>query len=223
MKLRVVGDLECLHCGYNLRGLIGPGVMCPECQSLNDLRDATPWRNRLHPAGLTNHIPNRVSDVMTAAFLIMPIGGFKVSSWVTGPVLLESTSFTIALMLVTCFWFNRATRFLQAWTRPAAAIQVLIALHVGILLAALALMLFLSALMKDIAWGGVWFADLGWAPPLVLAGLSTLLFTRAHRMVSRSRRTGIYRIETQQYRLPVEEVPEFHVAPEGNSAAQLII
>ena len=29
-------DLYCLHCGYNLRGLSGNSIRCPECGNLND-------------------------------------------------------------------------------------------------------------------------------------------------------------------------------------------
>ena len=33
----IVGELYCLTCGYNLRGLSGDPVRCPECGELNDL------------------------------------------------------------------------------------------------------------------------------------------------------------------------------------------
>ena len=33
-------DIYCLHCGYNLRGLAGDPVCCPECGNLNDLGTA---------------------------------------------------------------------------------------------------------------------------------------------------------------------------------------
>ncbi|MEM6259116.1 MAG: hypothetical protein AAGI37_12450 [Planctomycetota bacterium] len=36
-------DLPCLHCDYNLRGLDGPQVTCPECGQNNDLTDAYQW------------------------------------------------------------------------------------------------------------------------------------------------------------------------------------
>lgn len=39
------GDLPCLKCGKNLRGLIGQKVGCPECGHLNDLADPHQWEN----------------------------------------------------------------------------------------------------------------------------------------------------------------------------------
>lgn len=36
----IIADLFCLTCGYNLRGLFGDPVRCPECGSTNDLGSA---------------------------------------------------------------------------------------------------------------------------------------------------------------------------------------
>ena len=43
----VFRDLHCLHCGYNLRRQTGPQITCPECGSVNDLRDPKQWRPQL--------------------------------------------------------------------------------------------------------------------------------------------------------------------------------
>lgn len=32
-------DIFCLHCGYNLRGLPGDPIQCPECGGRSELRD----------------------------------------------------------------------------------------------------------------------------------------------------------------------------------------
>jgi len=74
----LVGELPCLGCTYNLRGLVGPDVRCPECGQLNDLRLPELWRVKTLPLGvrIREHWP------MLATFLsILPIVGLLLGGW----------------------------------------------------------------------------------------------------------------------------------------------
>ncbi len=48
----LIRDIPCLACKYNLRGLVGPIVLCPECGHGNDLRRPDQWQTKELPRGV---------------------------------------------------------------------------------------------------------------------------------------------------------------------------
>lgn len=53
-------DISCLTCGYNLRGLSGDPVRCPECGELSRIEDARV------PAAMVQHVLYRMETAPTA-------------------------------------------------------------------------------------------------------------------------------------------------------------
>ncbi|QDU34080.1 hypothetical protein KS4_21420 [Poriferisphaera corsica] len=71
------GDLPCLGCGYNLRGLIGPVVQCPECGNGNDLRNPEPWKEVELPLGVKQreHWPALAPGLSLMVAVVVLIAG----------------------------------------------------------------------------------------------------------------------------------------------------
>lgn len=124
----IVGELPCLRCGYNLRGLVGPVLRCPECAHANDLRDPTPWRAKALPVGVRQrqHWP---ASAVLLSFPTLPVIFVGVITWITQPVNgAIVTIFGIPLLVV---WIITCVRWVKSCQHPLWSVVVLLALHVA--------------------------------------------------------------------------------------------
>lgn len=115
----VVGDLPCLECGYCLRGLVGPVIMCPECGEPNNLRNSLPWELRL----LMKMDDRRGASVQAAA--MTSVGVLLLAAFVWAMIVLDWLSpmwiafFILALLAVAARWVNQIRR----WRREAESLR----------------------------------------------------------------------------------------------------
>ena len=187
------GDLPCLECEYNLRGLVGPLVRCPECGHANNLRDPAPWKMKQLPIGVRQraHWPASAALVSFWFFPVILLMLRIDSGW---GLLISDALLLVGLSII---WLRLCVRWVRSCHAPAWAVVRLAAVHLA-------------------AWG--WIAGVaGCTGGLALAdaegifwvlGLSALLpfsaltFVWLHRSLKRGEDKRTYRVDWQHWRLP---------------------
>ena len=180
----LTGDLPCLECGYNLRGLVGPIVQCPECGRHNDLRHSDAWQTKQLPLGVRTrqHWP---ATSVALSFLVVsftPVALFAPLGWI------PSLFFTI-LWLWTCVRWVRSARD-KAWS-----IGMLMATHVAVWsfgVGMLACVIFFTEKRLVSAVPAI---------GLVLLGLLGTLWII--RTIDRADRSGQFRQDWRTWRIPI--------------------
>ncbi|MFA9476765.1 hypothetical protein ACERK3_00525 [Phycisphaerales bacterium AB-hyl4] len=196
------GDLPCLGCQYNLRGLVGPTVKCPECGHLNDLRDPTPWRTKKLPTGelVREHWPASAALASFAVMVTLPV-----MLVTTGTALLRN-AFPIvglialaAFVLIVTWWMLSCIRWLRSCSWGLWGWSILMGTHLamwGTLVGAVGCFAF--------------FADprgmLVTSPLLavvLIASVTGLFWLRS--LIRRADRTGQFRSDWRKWQLPTGE------------------
>ncbi len=181
----LVGDLPCLGCGYNLRGLAGPVVMCPECGHANDLQDPTPWRVQQLPVGVIDrqHWP------ASAVALSFPL--FLLGVWSIGATFVHQGFAVVAagfFAVVAFFWGRECWKWVRSCRNTAWAVAVLLLLHV-------------ATWLVFVGIAGVWLIIenrlTGWLAILAFTIGAAGMYATAHLL-----RRGEYRQEARNWRLP---------------------
>lgn len=120
-------DLYCLTCGYNLRGLFGDPVRCPECGSDNDLGTV------LIPAGLIRDALARMESAPTGC-----IAAFVAAATIVG-LLLLGAGLTLAfvgpaLLACACGWWFGYRRMKTGYENTPGWRGILLDFHLTTLL-----------------------------------------------------------------------------------------
>ena len=198
----ISGDLPCLMDGYNLRGLVGPVVRCPECGGLNDLRDPAPWRKQDLELGVKQreHWPAGSAFIaFVLAVITYALGG---AIWERGwfnELIIPLGVFTAGVGL----WVWQLRKFIRSARAIGWAVVVLTATHAGTLLTLLGLVssMYLVATQFDpSAQDERWIA---WA----FAGLTPVgfgLFAWVKWTLRAHDNAESFRVDWQRYSLPVE-------------------
>ncbi len=109
-KWKVYGDWPCFKCRYNLKGLQGPEVTCPECGQNNDLRRFPLWKKTASPQAIAWLVDVGwclLISIVFVCFLLCGLGSLLVGQWVATIVCLS-----IAFILLV-FWFRNARLWLS--------------------------------------------------------------------------------------------------------------
>jgi len=173
----ITGDLPCLGCEYNLRGLVGPVVTCPECARENDLRDPEAWKAK------QNEDPSHMPVIAATMFVL--------ASYMFATSILPRVGLVMTLLRYTfgaCFavvWFQRCSRWLTACRCRRWGVLVLATHHAGMLLAVLSLWGMMKLLIHALAP----LDDATWALAL-LAPVAATVFWIGRRMVKRGGMRG---------------------------------
>lgn len=200
----LTGDLPCLNDGYNLRGLVGPIVRCPECGHHNDLRDPSPWRQKDLPLGVRQreHWPASAAGcgllILFAAMLAPALGlTFGMLGWGVG-----------GLLVLGCIvvWFVKCRRFIRSARSTRWAVLLLIATHLAPALTfagMLGWIVLLAAITDPYS--------LYSKPPAIGFGLllpvGLLMFWRIKVHLKRQDSHAAFRTDWRNYRIPTQTAP----------------
>ncbi len=155
-------DVACPACDYNLRGLVGAVVNCPECGHECDVvqlltrRWDKPWY----------HAPRYSTVCLPAGWLliciaVLPLGLAVIRQRFGG--LLFATLFTASLVMGWAFVMDRAWRVFhdpRGWWVPALAHGVLVLLIAGLAGVAVCVVCMLIAFIDSDPWTATGFAVL---------------------------------------------------------------
>jgi hypothetical protein len=120
-------DLYCLTCGYNLRGLVGDPIRCPECGAANDLGTA------LIPAARIREALERMETAPTGCVAAAVIAATVVAS----RLLTAAPAFAVScglLYLCGCGWWLGYAKMKAGYADQPGWRRVLLDFHLTTLL-----------------------------------------------------------------------------------------
>ncbi len=162
-KWKVYGDWPCFKCLYNLKGLQGPEVTCPECGQNNDLRRLPLWEKAASP-GAVGRIRD-LSSIFTSIFIVVFMSA-SLSNAIDG-----AWGWVLISVGLTLFVFWLWTRQIRRWlgllkNRAWGCFLILIA-HISLYFA---LSIQGLTLYDEIGW------DVAWFIPSCLIGAAGLMW-----------------------------------------------
>jgi len=193
----LVGDLPCLGCEYNLRGLVGPMVACPECGHHNDLRNSTAWRLRKLPLGEQERQHWPAYSVLISLLMVM---GFLMTAHGRGWVPATVTT----LVLFAC-WAIICVRWVRSCKRNMWAITILLLVH-GSSWSLIISLIFLPR-FRQISQFSFTMAVIG----LVL-GIAGIIITS--KLIKRGEIKAQFRHDWKQWHVPTSD-PGVNISPTG--------
>ncbi|MEO1235923.1 MAG: hypothetical protein AAFX76_03955 [Planctomycetota bacterium] len=198
----LTGDLPCLGDGYNLRGLVGPLVKCPECGHVNDLRDPTPWQKQDLPLGVRQreHWPASAAGAgfLVPFFACLTLIGVSAWSWLGLAVGVG------VLLLWVGVWINLCRKFIRSARSPRWGLLVLVVTHLatGATLVGLISLIYMAIALQDpTLYPGASFAAL--APLCLLAPIGFLAFLWLKQTLRQRDNNVTFRVDWKNYRIPV--------------------
>lgn len=189
----LTGDLPCLGCQYNMRGLVGPMVQCPECGHTNDLTRPELWEATELPLG----VRERQHWPATAGFVslgVLATGGFTAgavaSSGLISPLFMIAFSFFCGAMLL---WLWNCRKFVNSCTNPWWGIKIIVGVHIG---------------TWCMLWAGGFMFYPEWDMVTTLIGkmlptaVGVLAFWWTRQQLERGEDEAAYRLDWRKWRLP---------------------
>lgn len=192
-------DLPCLGCQYNLRGLVGPIVACPECGHHNDLRQAHLWNIKKIPTGvrIREHWPtSAVVWSLMAPFSYL--GAHCVFTSIFGVAGIFALFAGVVIVVWFCIWMAYCIKWINHCNHKAWAVTLLLLLHVctwGFLAAPV-----LAAYYADGSGNLEWSFFL-----LIPLAVGLILIIRS--AIHRADREGQFRGDWKAWRVPVAAEP----------------
>ena len=124
---RLVDDLLCLGCEYNLWGMTGPIVICPECGRKNDLTDPTPWA----PPAIRSKLRFGLLGTIVASFLGAPSAVLLVVTLFAGP---DGDGWLTApfAAVMTIVWLVCCRAWIQRYGNRIHGAVVLVGAHLSV-------------------------------------------------------------------------------------------
>ncbi len=181
------GDLPCLGCDYNMRGLVGPLVRCPECGRVNDLRQPDAWRDRELPLGV------RERDHWPATAVMWSLGCVFFGLMTAGMAMAGSWPFIPGVLLLAVLtgwgWVCRA--WLRSVRESSWGLFVIVATHA----CAWAI---LGGVILTAVTGEVWWVVIS---PLGAAGLGLM-----RGVIRRADGAGQFRQDWRRWQVPVGDL-----------------
>ncbi len=123
------GDLYCVECGYNLRGLTGELLRCPECGTNNPLVDLAPAAGAIQQhirrmeRSLNAAVALTTLSIVPLTVLLLLSRSYSLRTIASTPAIIIPLGVLAALLLVcwlTCMaQFRRLTLCSRAWLRSA--------------------------------------------------------------------------------------------------------
>ena len=200
----LTGDLPCLGDGYNLHGLVGPIVKCPECGHLNDLRDPSPWEKQDLPLGVRKREHWPASAVLYS--LLVPIAFFFAGYLIILLAYLGLLAGAILVLGAIFVWGNHCQKFIRSARSSRWAIVILVGTHLGagfvvVGIISIALLVeslstvYQSAVSTRVAVGMVLLLPIGLG-----------IFAWLKLQLIRHDNATAFRVDWQSYRVPVGNV-----------------
>ncbi|QQE12138.1 hypothetical protein JD969_01285 [Planctomycetota bacterium] len=143
----ITDDLHCLGegCNYNIRGLVGPHVKCPECGKINNLKNPAPWKEKTLPLGVKQreHWPAMAPASSFVLIFFLSLSIASIYSWTSDFITNNFANFTLSLfsvqvllpLIITISTLVAWLYFCTSWLRSAnwskRAYGILIRTHLG--------------------------------------------------------------------------------------------
>lgn len=202
----ITGDLPCLGCGHNLRGLTGPDAICPECGHHNDLQNAEPWRLQLEQLGVRERMHWPSEAVIVATFGVGVAGLVTVLALRRELVSLQGACALGLLGLLLAMWIKSARQWVRSCVNQWIALLILAVLHVGAWATLVATLGVVIALI---------IASMHFSPPpfelVTVVAVSGVIGTSClfgvNRVLQRGEKCGFYRDSPGNFRLPLGRTP----------------
>ncbi len=177
MQWLIHGDLNCLSCQYNMRGLVGPIVVCPECGSKNDLTDDQPWKSKALPLGIKvrEHWPAHAT-LLGVLLLIMGLPAMLIVFSIR--TINIGTFVTTAVVLVCALgWAHSCRKWIRSCRNQVWATMILIVLFFSSLAFGFGVV---GSSFIIFSWNVERFSIVWWVVPIVVgtAGVSGLYWAR---------------------------------------------
>lgn len=187
------GNLSCLGCQYNMRGLVGPNVQCPECGHVNDLTKPELWETTELPLG----VRERQHWPATAAFLSL----FVLIATVAcvqilielGPIAVGSLIAFLVFLGFAIAWLWNCRRFTKSCMNPMWGVKILIGVHTG---------------TWCLLWAGVFvFAPFNEITTVIFAKflpaiIGVVAFFWTKYQITRGEDEAAYRVDWRKWRIP---------------------
>lgn len=208
----LTGDLPCLGDAYNLRGLVGPIVKCPECGHLNDLRDPSPWRKQDLPLGITQREHWPASAAL--CFLLIPIAIFFCSGFVLAMEwgILGLLPAILVVLTTIGIWANQCRKFIASARSRRWAFTILAGTHFApalTLFGLVGILLLIESLNNVQPTASTEFA----AGMIVALPIGLVMFAWLKMQLKQHDNAAVFRVGWQNYRVPT-------AAPDHDSAGQ---
>lgn len=126
-------NIYCLSCGYNLRGLSGDPIRCPECGELNNLKTA------MVPAKYIHKILVKMETAPTmclTSFMVIVVILILAES-------IEYGCYLIAVLLFTLLWILSYFRMKKVYENKHGWKQILVDYHISGIICLIPIPLFL--------------------------------------------------------------------------------
>ncbi|MCK6484824.1 MAG: hypothetical protein HUU22_08215 [Phycisphaerae bacterium] len=117
----IARDTVCLRCGYNLRGLSGDPVRCPECGSLNPRDDVRVRDEEISRELLA--METWPAACVGATLLFLAMTGLSVALWIAG---MEFRPFVIAALATIGLWVWGYRRYRAACQEAPGCVDLFV-------------------------------------------------------------------------------------------------
>ncbi|MFW5653239.1 MAG: hypothetical protein ACOC0P_04265 [Planctomycetota bacterium] len=208
----IVGTLPCLGCEYDLKGLEGPRVTCPECRHVNDLRDAQPWLEKLFPRGVRERLywPGHATGVGGLGLILLLTGmpffiGFRFSSFID--LLMSLVAIVVLAISGWCLYrtYRLAQDYVRSCRRRMYGSLLFVLYDISIFTVVICFFWGINRIsdattnrvdvMATFQWGDVRFA---------LPFIASIIMLRLSRwLILRGEHTGLYRENPAEFKLPL--------------------
>lgn len=202
----VIGDLPCVVCHYNLRSMVGPELVCPECGVSMDLRDGSLWDGHALtvPSRAHTRWPIEAAIAGSAWFLTLVFAVGAIAAW--SIISVPGVFATLVSVVMLAIWLLSIRGWLRTCTRPARARRILVMTHLSIVCG-----------MTMITTGSFMFIAIMRTGSTVSAGLlvitlasglaSLASLAAAAAMIHRGASDGLFRDPGDATHLPVHREP----------------
>lgn len=200
----LTGNLPCLGDGYNLRGLVGPIVKCPECGHLNDLRDPSPWRKQDLPLGVMQREHWPASAALYS--MLIPFAALLGYGFTLGYGLPGTALGVVLFLIAIAAWGSQCRNFVRSTRSLRWAYLILIGTHLApafTLAGMLGGILILERIGND--YPTTTYEIATGLTLLLPIGLALFAWLK-HQLIQNDNPT-VFRVDWQNYRVPVGELP----------------
>lgn len=199
-------DLFCLGCGYNLRGLSGVMVRCPECGEDNDVHE-------LHvPAETIQQALNRMESAPTTC---VAWAGFGATAAVAVALSLTKPGWATLIFcglvgVAAMGWLGAARWARRTFEESPGWKRTLFEFHLATALCGLILPGLLIAVVVDFRWGrGIQMFAAVWLIEIPAAVVGLIIYASARRRLRIQQRDTAVRIGREMLRRARRRQPRF--------------
>lgn len=122
-------DLYCMRCGYNLRGLAGDPIRCPECAQQNAIETVTETA-----ALVGRHIARVESAMLSMVLAMLMMVPFALLAVQTGRGGRGPRWMLVGVLLAPVFWYRSMRQYASLTSGISSAVSAAVAYQAGAIL-----------------------------------------------------------------------------------------